>query len=185
MEEFVVVGLGNPGTDYAFTRHNVGFMYVDEFLRKFPPYRVERKKKYISYAVKAEGIFFILLKPLTFMNLSGTIFDGDELPFPSLIVHDDMDLPLGRIRLRKGGSSGGHKGVQSIIEHLGTSDVPRLRIGIGPKRADAITFVLSDFEDDEMQILQKVLSLSVEATIMSAKEGLNAAMNEFNGVKVM
>ncbi len=185
MNEFTVVGLGNPGSRYAFTRHNAGFMYVDEFLRKFPPYRVEKKERYVSYKVKVEGIFFTFFKPMTFMNLSGEIFDTMKPSSPPLVVHDDMDLPLGRIRIRKKGSHGGHKGVQSIIEHLGSEEFPRLRIGIGPKNMDAVSFVLSQFEEREMEVLKKVLSLSIKATITIAKEGLEAAMNEFNGVKVM
>ncbi len=180
-----MVGLGNPGPRYVFTRHNVGFLFLDEFLKKYPPYDIRKERLYISYLVNVEDIHFTLIRPLTFMNLSGEIFDHIKISVPPLVVHDDLDLPLGRIRIKQGGSSGGHKGVQSIIEALGTSDFPRLRVGIGPKTSNAVDFVLSEFDDKELEILYKSLELCVEATMDSAKYGLSFAMNKFNGVRVI
>lgn len=184
MNEFVVVGLGNPGSKYTFTRHNVGFLFLDEFLKKYHSTQIVKKENYISYVVQAEGLLFRLIRPLTFMNLSGQIFRTLKIrPIP-LIVHDDLDLPLGKIRIRSKGSSGGHKGVQSIIESLGTNEVPRIRIGIGPKAMDAVDFVLGEFTDDELNIVKKVVNVCIEATITIAKEGIKVAMNKYNSTSM-
>ncbi|WP_456400567.1 aminoacyl-tRNA hydrolase [Mesoaciditoga sp.] len=181
----MVVGLGNPGPQYVFTRHNVGFLFLDEFLKKYPPHFERREKLYTLYSVAVKKMPFVLLRPLTFMNLSGEIFKHLKLPNLPMVVSDDLDLPLGKIRIKQKGSSGGHKGVQSIIDVLGTNEFPRLRVGIGPKTSDAVDFVLSEFTDDEMIKLHKVLELSVEAVVESAKYGLIYAMNKFNGMKVV
>ncbi len=185
MKEFVVVGLGNPGPQYVFTRHNVGFLFLDEFLKRYPPNEVKKERLYTLYTVDVEGLRFTLIRPLTFMNLSGEIFNYVEIPLLPMVVHDDLDLPLGRIRIKKKGSSGGHKGVQSIIESLRTEEFPRLRVGIGPKTTNAVDFVLSQFSDDELRILYKSLELGVEAVVDSAKYGVDFAMNKFNGMKVI
>ncbi len=184
MDEFVVVGLGNPGSRYVLTRHNVGFLFIDEFLRKYRLTQIAKREKYISYVVQAEGLIFQLIRPLTFMNLSGQIFRELQVDVPPLIVHDDIDLPLGRIRIRPGGSSGGHKGVKSIIESLGTEEIPRIRIGIGPKLTDAVEFVLGRFTNDELKIMDKIINLCVEATITIAKEGIKTAMNKYNSISM-
>jgi PTH1 family peptidyl-tRNA hydrolase len=185
VKEFVVVGLGNPGPQYVFTRHNVGFLFLDEFLKKYPPHETIEKRLYTAYLVRVEDMNFTLIRPLTFMNLSGEVFNHIKISVPPLIVHDDLDLPLGKIRIKQGGSSGGHKGVQSIIETLGTSEFPRLRVGIGPKTSNAVDFVLSEFNDEEFKILYKSLELCVDATMDIAKHGLKFAMNKFNGMKVI
>ncbi len=180
MSKFVVVGLGNPGSRYALTRHNIGFLFLDEFLRKYHSAQTTKKGNYISYIVQVEGLVFNLIRPLTFMNLSGQIFRILQTQTPPLIVHDDLDLPLGKIRIRPDGSSGGHKGVKSIIESLGTDKVPRIRIGIGPKVGDAVNFVLGEFTNDELDIVKKVVNVCVEATITIAKDGIKVAMNKYN-----
>lgn len=180
MSEFVVVGLGNPGSRYTLTRHNIGFLFLDEFLRKYHSTQIVEKENYVSYIVQAEGLVFRLIRPLTFMNLSGQIFRTLRIQRPPLIVHDDLDLPLGKIRIRLDGSSGGHKGVKSIIESLGTNKVPRIRVGIGPKATNAVDFVLGKFTDDELNIVKKVVIVCVEATITIAKDGIKVAMNKYN-----
>ncbi len=181
----MIVGLGNPGPQYVFTRHNVGFLFLDKFLKKYPPHFERKEKLYTLYSVAVEKMPFVLLRPLTFMNLSGEIFNHLKLPGLPMVISDDLDLPLGKIRIKQKGSSGGHKGVQSIIDALGTNEFPRLRVGIGPKTSNAVDFVLSEFTDDEMIKLDKVLELSVEAVVESAKYGLRYAMNKFNGMKVV
>lgn len=184
MSEFVIVGLGNPGTRYALTRHNVGFLFLDEFLKKYPPSRVSKKESEILYRTEAEGMNFLLVRPLTFMNLSGRIFYDLKVFEPPLVVHDDLDLPLGRMRIRKSGSSGGQKGLKSIMETLGTLNVPRIRVGIGPKRADAVDHVLGRFSEDELAVVNGVVELCVEASLRIAKDGIDAAMNRYNSIRV-
>ncbi len=185
MSEFVVVGLGNPGPQYVLTRHNIGFLFLDKFVKRYPPISTVEKREYASYTIQTEGIIFHLIRPLTFMNLSGRIFDDLEVTEPPLLVHDDLDLPLGRIRIRKNGSSGGHKGVKSIMSVLGTKDIPRIRVGIGPKTFDAVDFVLSEFNNEELRIVDEIVDTCVDATIVIAKYGITTAMNRFNSMKVI
>jgi len=185
VSEFVVVGLGNPGPQYVLTRHNIGFLFLDKFIERYPPIGTVKKREYVSYVVLAEGMKFRLIRPLTFMNLSGRIFDGLKVAEPPLLVHDDLDLPLGRIRIRENGSSGGHKGVKSIMSALKTMEIPRIRVGIGPKTSDAVDFVLSEFSNEELKIVYEIVDVCVDATIVSAKDGVKIAMNRFNSMKVI
>lgn len=179
-----IIGLGNPGKKYAFTRHNVGFLFVDRFLKKYPPFESTQKVDYVLYSTNADGMSFFVVKPLTFMNQSGLILDSLHLIEPPLVVYDDLDLEIGKIRIRPSGSAGGHNGVKSIIEHLGTQNFPRIRIGIGPKNCDAIEYVLGSFSDKEFSIIDRVLDYAVEAAIVIFRDGIEVAMNKFNPVKV-
>lgn len=182
----LVVGLGNPGSKYAATRHNVGFVVVD---RLGSAARVEVTKRQCSALVAlatVAGQRSCLAKPQTYMNLSGQAvsclmrFYKVE-PRDLLVVYDERDLPLGRIRLRERGTAGGHRGVASMIEQLGTSDFPRLRIGIGrPSQLDAVDHVLGSFTSEERPVVNEMLAQAVEAVETALREGLEAAMNRYN-----
>ena len=182
----LIAGLGNPGIKYARNRHNVGFMALDKLARaeqkKFERQRFNAQLLEINLA----GERVLLVKPQTYMNLSGTAVQKlaafYRIPRADvLVVYDDLDLPLGKIRLRANGSSGGHHGMESIINHLGGSDIPRLRIGIGrPDPTQDIGHVLGNFHEDEMSILDDVLSRAEKALRVWARDGIVKAMNEFN-----
>ncbi len=181
---FLVVGLGNPGVRYAATRHNLGFWVVDRIASEEG--LVWRQQ---GRAFTARWNSGWLMKPTTFMNASGEVvapfvryykIDPERL----LVVHDDMDLPLGRLRLRRGGSAGGQKGVRSIIEQLGTDRFDRLRLGIGrpPEGWDAAGWVLSKFSPEEQPLAEKVAETAAAAVRVWQQEGLQAAQQRFNGV---
>ncbi|GAB4463273.1 MAG: aminoacyl-tRNA hydrolase [Elainellaceae cyanobacterium] len=189
----LIVGLGNPGAKYDRTRHNVGFMLVDELARSWQISLADHKK---FQGVFGEGIGphrdrIRLLKPQTYMNLSGqsirAVVDWYKLsPESVLVVYDDMDLPLGRLRLRLSGSAGGHNGIKSTISHLGTQNFPRLRIGIGkpktaaPEDKDTVSHVLGQFSKAETEILNEVLRLCEEAIALSLKQSTEKAMSLYN-----
>ena len=193
-----LIGLGNPGPGYAETRHNVGFRVVDT-LAEHHGIRLPRPR---SLAVLTLGGGRLraqvgegrmgdqpvrLVKPETFMNKSGEavvrVCDKFELAPPDLlIIYDDLDLALGTLRLRRGGSPGTHRGMRSVVERLGTEDIPRLRLGIGPlpAEADAREFVMSPFTDAEVPTVDPMLARGVEAVEYLLTEGIDAAMNKFN-----
>lgn len=183
--------MGNPGPRYAFTRHNVGFMVIDEILKNHRFDYIQRNKSYNLGKVTfyKKNLFF--LKPLTFMNLSGTVLPEvlDTLqinPTEILIIYDDIALPLGKIRIRTSGSSGGHNGIKSVIQHLRTQNFGRLRIGIGPK-PEGVTltdFVLGEFTEEELKILKKVFKISVEAIECILENGFEEAMRIYNGFEL-
>ncbi|MCS7187458.1 MAG: aminoacyl-tRNA hydrolase [Armatimonadetes bacterium] len=183
----LIVGIGNPGPEYAQTRHNVGFRVVNLLAKQLGVKREEAKFKGIFAVAKLEGLTIGLLKPLTYVNLSGqSVRDAvKRLNLATeqiLVVLDDAQLPLGKLRLRAKGSSGGHKGLQSIIEALQTENIPRLRIGIGspPEGVDMATFVLSPFEPEEENIVAETIEISAEAAKVWAREGIETAMQRFN-----
>lgn len=190
----LIVGLGNPEPKYDRTRHNIGFAVVDALARHWQITLSENRK---FQAILGEGRFkggdkIRLLKPLTYMNLSGQAIraatDWYKLPPESvLVIYDDMDLPMGRLRLRLSGSAGGHNGMKSAIAHLGTQNFPRLRIGIGKpantdaqEDASAISFVLGKFSPTETQMMSDVLQLATDAVEFSLKEGFEKAMSLYN-----
>jgi PTH1 family peptidyl-tRNA hydrolase len=177
----LVIGLGNPGREYQDTRHNVGFMIIDRLAAAAGlPLRKEGK------AEVARTPDFLVCKPLTYMNASGEAVGALARfykiePVEMLVVVDDMALPLGRLRLRPGGSAGGHNGLKSIFAHLGTTEVPRLRIGIGGAAHGAATgHVLGRFAPEEREDLGVGLALGVDAIEYTRRHGLSAAMNHFN-----
>lgn len=183
----LIVGIGNPGPEYAQTRHNVGFRVVNLLAKQLGVKREEAKFKGIFAVARLEGLTIGLLKPLTYVNLSGqSVRDAvKRLNLATeqiLVVLDDAQLPLGKLRLRAKGSSGGHKGLQSIIEALQTENIPRLRIGIGspPEGVDMATFVLSPFEPEEENIVAETIEISAEAAKVWAREGIETAMQRFN-----
>lgn len=179
----VIAGLGNPGPEYAATRHNIGFMVVDQLAAQFGS-TWERSGKWEALSAKCGAV--LLVKPLSFMNHSGypllsvTQFYKVE-PQQILIVLDDLDLPLGRLRLRARGGSGGHNGLESIIMQFDTENIPRLRIGIGSApRAGSVDYVLSRFFDEEKPIVRSTIERAVEALKCVIDNGLVSAMNTFN-----
>ncbi len=186
----LIVGLGNPGRQYARTRHNAGFMVLDRLARRWQVSLVEKKKFQARLVlVEKDGRKLLLSEPETFMNASGEAVQAISAFYrvaaeKILVVLDDADLPLGQIRLRPRGSSGGHHGLESIEQHLGTRDFPRLRIGIGREEGGAreITdYVLSQFSPGETELLERVLIRACEQVECWAGEGLSQAMNKFNG----
>jgi PTH1 family peptidyl-tRNA hydrolase len=186
----LIVGLGNPGAEYAQTRHNAGFLLVEKLAAQWKAdWTNERKFKARMAKSDRQGKRVLLCEPQTFMNLSGETV-GDvagfyQLPLPQLIVAvDDADLPFGEIRLRPGGSSGGHHGLESIEQHLGSREFARLRIGIGRKDgARQITnYVLGKFEPAEQELLEKILERAANQVECWLAAGLQKAMSQFNGV---
>jgi PTH1 family peptidyl-tRNA hydrolase len=190
----LIIGLGNPGRGYHDSRHNIGFMCLNHFARK-QAIRFDRKQgkaRIGSGEVAGEAV--ILAKPQTYMNLSGESVSRLVRKFGVslanlLVVHDDLDLPLGKIRIRQGGSSGGHKGVESIIAILGSADFPRLRIGIGRPGTDSlsqcgedeiISYVLSGFAPQEKEIVARTIPVVSDALLSLISEGIDTAMNKYN-----
>lgn len=194
MEEFnhdfsvMIVGLGNPGLAYRHTRHNFGFLAIEELADalKIPLKRLKFK------AMIGEGKFgeskVVLVKPITFMNESGRavapLLRFFKIPLSNLlIIHDDLDLPLGTLRLRPSGGTSGQRGMASIITQLGTQDFPRMRLGIGrpPGQMDPVDYVLKDFLPSEKELMKIVLQTAVEASQTFINEGLTKTMNKYNG----
>lgn len=185
---FLLVGLGNPGREYRGNRHNVGFMTIDRCSEAFGIKIGKVQAKALIGIGQWEGRKIILVKPQTYMNLSGdsvgSLLRYYKVPLTQMIVvHDDLDLPVGSLRLRPGGGSAGQKGVASTINKIGTQNFPRLRIGIGrpPGQMDAADYVLQDFSKSDQEIMNPTLDRAVEALKVFIRDGLDAAMNQFNG----
>lgn len=184
----LVVGLGNPGPQYAETRHNVGFQLVDGLARRWGCEVTRHEKRFEGLMGEAAvaGDRVLLLKPLTFMNVSGrsvgALMRFYKLEQASLLVaYDDLDLPVGQLRLRASGSAGGQKGMADVLRTVGSPDVSRIRIGIGRGSApDAVGHVLGRFSPQERALLGPVLDTAVDAADCWAREGIEAAMNRFN-----
>jgi peptidyl-tRNA hydrolase, PTH1 family len=186
----LIVGLGNPGREYEHTRHNVGFQVAEELVRR---YRVTLKNhaKWKARAAKiadiGDGVWVAV--PTTFMNLSGwavrEIAAFHKLsPSDMLVVVDDADLPLGRLRLRTGGSAGGHNGLKSVIQELGTVEFPRLRVGVGRQAGELRNHVLGRFSVEEKTQIDATVKRAADAAELFAKETIFAAMNRFNAAQV-
>ncbi len=181
------MGLGNPGPRYRKTRHNVGFDALDRILKVSGGRWSAATGEAVSAEIDLDGRALTLLKPLTFMNLSGRAV-ADTVEAQSLrrcdilVCLDDVALPLGRLRLREGGSDGGHNGLASIIDCLGGNDVPRLRIGIRPDELgeDLADFVLSPFDDEELPVIDAAIDSVVEASRAVLTDGMAKAMSRFN-----
>ena len=182
----LVVGLGNPGRKYASNRHNVGFQCLDRLAQAWGFSFRKRKHKALLAEGEMAGLRVILAKPQTFMNLSGNAVGRlarfyRVSPENILVIYDDLDLPLGKIRLRPEGGSGGHKGMRSIIERLGTHGFPRLRVGIGrPAHSDPVDYVLSDFTPEQRITVEDAYESVVSAVELWVAEGIEAAMNRYN-----
>ena len=185
---FLIVGLGNPGREYKDNRHNFGFLLMDRLTVRLNARMSRVQAKALVGSVNYEGNKIILAKPQTYMNLSGQAIQGlarfYKLPLENVIVaHDDLDLPFGTIRIRPGGGPGGQRGIASTIERLGSKDFRRLRLGIGrpPGRMDPAAYVLQDFPKADLPLLSEILDRAADAALTFVTEGLNAAMNKFNG----
>lgn len=183
----LIIGLGNVGAKYAFTRHNVGFMLVDKIaLNNSVSFKENSKLKSLVTKFYTNGEEIMLVKPTTYMNLSGeamrAVIDYYKIsPENMIIVYDDLSLNLGKIRFRANGSDGGHNGIKSIIQHLGSKNFARLKIGIGPQPPiPSEAFVLQNFDKDTLPELKKVLDLSEEAIGYFFKNGIEKTQNTYN-----
>lgn len=179
----MIAGLGNPGAEYAATRHNIGFLVVDRIAAQFGS-TWERSTKWGGLIAKHEDI--ILIKPMTYMNRSGeplrAVAQFHKIgPQEILVVLDDFVLPLGRLRLRSRGSSGGHNGLESILMQFGTDEIPRLRIGIGAAPSEgSVDYVLSRFFEEEQPLVTSTIDRAVDAVKCAIDKGVVSAMNNFN-----
>jgi PTH1 family peptidyl-tRNA hydrolase len=190
----LIIGLGNPGRDYVNNRHNVGFKCVDLFAREHGISLTQRGARSKLGTGEVANTRIVVAKPQTFMNLSGEAVSAlvrryRISPQDILVIYDDLDLPLGKIRIREKGSSGGHNGLKSIISRLGSQDFPRIRVGIASAedrnsistlKVDAIEHVLSDFTDAEKTVMREVYPRVAAAIEFILTEGIAAAMNKFN-----
>lgn len=186
----LIVGLGNPEPKYDNTRHNIGFAAIDELAKiwQMPLKENKRFQGLFAEGVAPAGTKVRLLKPLTYMNRSGqsvrAVTDWYKVSAKSvLVIYDDMDLPVGRLRMRLTGSAGGHNGMKSIIAHLGSKDFPRLRIGIGKSdgKKATVNHVLGKFAPQEILAIDEVLYASIKAIELSLKEGMEKSMSRYNG----
>ncbi|MEO1590860.1 MAG: aminoacyl-tRNA hydrolase [Cyanobacteria bacterium J06632_22] len=191
----LIVGLGNPGPKYDRTRHNVGFEIIDALSQGWPASMVDNKRFHgtVGDARSPSGDRLIFLKPTTYMNRSGqavrAVTDWYKFdPAAVLVVYDDMDLPVGRLRLRQAGSAGGHNGMKSIIAHLGTQAFPRLRVGIGTankgQEDGVVSHVLGKFAPASRKQIDAVIPVAVDAIHLSLRKGVELAMNRYNGMEI-
>ncbi len=184
---FLVVGLGNPGREYEQTRHNVGFMVVDALAERASARVSDKKFKARVGRARLQGEDCLLMKPETFMNLSGESV-GPALGFFKLatqqviVLHDELDLPLGKLKMKKGGGHGGHNGLRSLKKHLPDDGFVRIRIGIGrpPPQWDSADYVLSKFNRDEWTEVDRVVNDAADAVEAIFKDGVGKAMGRFN-----
>ena len=183
---FLIVGLGNPGREYENTRHNIGFATIDIIAEKYniDVNRTKFKGEYGEGFINGNKV--ILLKPYTFMNLSGEsvreAIDFYKLTEEEvLIIYDDISLEVGRLRIREKGSAGGHNGIKSIINHMGTDVFTRIKIGVGAPKGDLVNHVLGKFSKEEVNLLKQTLDVVAKATEDIIANGAKDAMNKFNG----
>ena len=187
--EWLLVGLGNPGTQYENTRHNVGFLVADELAERQNAPIQRLKFKALTNLLTISGEKVLVMKPVTYMNLSGEAVrqavDFYKIPPERvLVVSDDTALAVGRLRIRKGGSAGGHNGLKNIIQHLGTDQFPRIRLGVGQKPHpdyDMADWVLSKFAGEDLKTITEAIRKAADAVECLMQEGPDKAMNRFNG----
>src|ERR1044071_1301769 len=181
----LIVGLGNPGPEYARTRHNVGWQVVDAFAKKFRIDVARHEKNAMTGTERVAGGSVLVAKPLTYMNLSGDavrllVNAYAESTEELMVVYDDIDLPLGKLRIRPNGSSGTHNGMRSIIAELGSENFPRLRVGIGSPETQLRDYVLDEFASGEQPVVDRAIGRAVDALVLFCRDDLRRAMNEFN-----
>ena len=185
---FVIAGLGNPGKQYEHTRHNVGFEVIDRLAKRMGISMEEKKHKALCGRGVLEGEKVVLLKPQTFMNLSGEAVKlaGGFYKIPPdhvLVISDDVSLPLGKLRIRAGGSAGGHNGLKNIIAHLGTDQFPRVKVGVGaPAHPDheMVDWVIGNFSSAERKVVEDAVSRAVDAALCVMERGVAEAQNRYN-----
>ncbi|MCX7746273.1 MAG: aminoacyl-tRNA hydrolase [Clostridia bacterium] len=184
---YIVIGLGNPGARYEYTRHNVGFIAVDLLAQKYGIKISKIKHKAILGEGSIEGAKVVLVKPQTYMNLSGEsvreVLDWYKAPIKNvIIIYDDIDLAVGKIRIRPKGSSGTHNGMRSVLYQIQTDEFPRVRIGIGkpPEGWQLADFVLSKFTQEEKRSIEEGITNGAEAASAIIKSGIESAMNKYN-----
>ena len=184
-----MVGLGNPGEKYENTRHNVGFLTVDELAERARVPVQKLKHRALTNTLEVGSVKVLLMKPVTYMNLSGEAV-GEAARFYKLppervlVISDDVSLPVGKLRIRKGGSAGGHNGLKSIIQHLGTDQFPRIKVGVGQKPHpdyDMADWVLSKVAGEDLKTITEAIRKAADAVECLLKEGPDRAMNRFNG----
>lgn len=187
--DWILVFLGNPGDQYENTRHNVGFLAADALGERLNKPIQRLKFKALTNVVEYGGCRVLLMKPVTYMNLSGEAV-GEAARFYKLppervlVISDDVSLPLGKLRIRKGGSAGGHNGLKSIIQHLGTDQFPRIKVGVGQKPHpdyDMADWVLSKFAGEDLKTITEAIRKAADAVECLIQEGPDKAMNRFNG----
>ena len=184
---FLIIGIGNVGKEYDNTRHNIGFKVIDNYAGK-NNINMNNKKFNASFGeVRMNGDRIIFIKPLTYVNLSGEsiikFIEYFNIEIEKiLVICDDVNLPLGTVRLRKKGSAGGHNGLKNIIFNLATFEFPRLKLGVGAATNDLVSHVLGRFNEDEFKVIKKSIELSEEIIDCFIKEGIDSAMNKFNGI---
>lgn len=186
---WVIAGLGNPGSKYSATRHNIGFRVIDRLSEEYNIF-LEEGDVYMIGKGAIEGVNVILLKPLTFMNRSGLAvkkilkkanISVDNLMDRLIVVHDDLDIDAGAIKIRRGGSAGGHRGIESIIQELGTKDFVRIKVGIGrDKTVPVEEYVLQNFKPSEKNLIKDVIILASRAVTAVVTKGIDKAMNKYN-----
>lgn len=184
---YIIVGLGNPGKQYANTRHNIGFCVIDALAERFQIPLNQKKHKAIYGSGYIEGQKVLLAQPQTFMNLSGEsvreLADFYKVPETDIIViYDDISLDVGQLRLRKKGSAGGHNGIKSIIQHLDSQDFPRIKVGVGEKPTgwDLAAHVLAPFPKDQEELVQTGIKRAADALVCLLTEDMDVAMNQYN-----
>lgn len=186
--EWLIVGLGNPGQKYLKNRHNAGWHVLDTIVRDHPQFRFDEKRsKGLLARGELAGVKVALLKPQTYMNLSGESV-GPVVRFYKIppqrvvVIYDEMDLPLATLKIRPKGGAGGHNGMRSVIQHLGTEEFPRLRLGVGrpPGQMPGQAYLLQDFRPDEWEAMLATYERAAKAIEVLVSQGLNTAMNQFN-----
>ena len=189
MEIYLIAGLGNPEKKYEHTRHNAGFNAIDRLAEKLGTSITEKKFKGLSASVVRNGKKLLLLKPLTYMNLSGeAVAEAANYygiaPDHIIVLFDDINFPCGRMRIRGKGSAGGHNGIKSIIACTKSEDFPRVRIGVGDKKPqiDLAAHVLGRFEGEDRQTMERAFDAAADAALCIIDKGVTEAMNEYNGI---
>lgn len=182
----MIVGLGNPGKEYAQTKHNVGFMVIDKIAEEIGISVEKRQCQAFTQISSWAGEKILLVKPQTYMNLSGQsvieLVNYYKVEIEDIIIiHDDLDLPPGQLRFKQGGSAGGHNGIKNIIAHLNSDDFARLKIGIGRGKVETKDYVLTPFVRENKKLMEDAVMTSVEAVKTWMKNGITSAMNQYNG----
>ncbi|MDE5892002.1 MAG: aminoacyl-tRNA hydrolase [Acetatifactor sp.] len=188
---FIIAGLGNPGREYENTRHNIGFCVIDAIARKYQISMLEKKHKAVIGKGYIDGQKVVLVKPLTYMNLSGesirevTDYYKVDVTTQLVVISDDISLDVGQLRIRKKGSAGGHNGLKNIIQHLGHENFMRIRMGVSdkPQGYDLKDYVLGHFTDKEKKLLEETSGNAVEAVRMILQGDVDGAMNRYNTKK--